>query len=139
LIASDVQASRLNACRELLRLYSTDVLSGYVDGPIEGDRAHLEGVRFGVDGATDLLLWDTGLKSVNLCDHARSVRVGGPLGTVKCSACDGLPDAPEAVCIEPGEPPAVARYTCPSFEEPAVCSEPSVRERPFNDGLAYTE
>lgn len=132
LLASKLLSSQVSACRdEPLRVYAGSVIGGLIDGEIQSDDTHWEGVVLGLREPTRVTAWRGTFVSSNFCAQSQSAVLGR--GTrAGCMRCDGGLVAPDAVCVVAPGDAIYENPKCDALTEPSLCLPPlPVRPRPF--------
>lgn len=82
------------------RLYTTDLVSGRLDGEISGDGSKLEQVHLGLNEPSRYELWAVTVVSSAFCGHVEDVKVSK--NAVMCSSCsEGALETLETACTLP--------------------------------------
>lgn len=117
----------ISACSDgPTRVFSSSVAGGNVEGEVESDATSWSSVRFGLEGALDLVAWQTIVTSSTFCDHTQRLRLSTS-SKVHCAVC--APDvlqAEGAACLDPGSSTDVriSMPACAALEAPDVCDSP---------------
>ncbi len=121
-IWSTVEGSQISACTEgPFHAYSTTVNGGFVDGPIDADRAELYDVLLGLYEQTDFWGRDITIKGATLCGGSRRLRLGGG-SAISCTDCRKADLAePDAACIFPDTFLEAVGNNCPELDRIMLC------------------
>lgn len=126
-VMAHVFASDIPACSGApVRLFTTTVSEGALDGTFEGDDAHLDGVRVGTRTASELQLWRSSLASTSLCPRLQRLTLGGH-SSVECTYCDSPTFAQDSACELPKGQLSFRLNLCEGFEKGAeleLCEDP---------------
>lgn len=104
------------------RFYETTIVTGLLDGLLNADSSTIEGVRVGRDDETSLVMWDTQVLRMALCDRADDVRL--ELATVQCSSC--TEDALETRICQVSEKDSTTGSAnfCERIDQTTRCEDP---------------
>jgi hypothetical protein len=109
-----------------VRLFSTSVTEGALDGIFEGDEAHLDGVRVGTRTPSELRLWSSSVASTALCSQLQRLTLASR-SSVECTYCESRTFARDAACELPKAKPNFKLNLCEGFEKDAeldLCEDP---------------
>jgi hypothetical protein len=134
LLDVEITRGRFEACKRLLRAYSTKLHRVIANGPIESDESSWQYSAFGIDDETELVSWASHIYGGAFCEGVRSTQLFA--STVRCSDCseDVFSSEGDVCAIGLRENTVTANY-CETLPAPpeviSQCEEPlPVRTRP---------
>jgi hypothetical protein len=108
LISGRLNASHITGCEgSVVRMYSSIVTSGALDGEFESDDSDFENSILGATASTQIQAFQSRFSSDALCDSLGLLALD-PASSIKCSGCDPGFEHGTAACELPAPPDAAS-------------------------------
>jgi hypothetical protein len=126
---AELHATAVETCEDggLIRLYTSNVLSTWLDGQIESDHTDMEGVRIGATLPTEIAIFGGNTSASTFCGGVTKGAFGYD-ADVHCVACDPSFEEPQVACAVPSDlPPRFRDNYCPVLASKiplATCEDP---------------